>query len=79
MINRFPPRPGAAAWAGRENVRPPKLRTGQTAKAPPDKQAQPLSTVASPGPAIDTKALAGKTVYYVPLVLKASGSDDARV
>ncbi|MTD55629.1 sugar ABC transporter substrate-binding protein [Amycolatopsis pithecellobii] len=44
---------------------------GTTAKAALAEQAKPLTTVADAGKAFDTKALAGKTVYYVPLVLKA--------
>ncbi len=41
------------------------------AKAALDKQSAPIVVPADPGPAINTKALVGKTIFYVPLVLKA--------
>ncbi len=43
-----------------------------TARAALEKQSQPVRSVPAPGPALDASSLRGKTVYYVPLVLKAS-------
>ncbi len=44
---------------------------GATAKAALAEQAKPLTSIADAGKSFDAKALKGKTVYYVPLVLKA--------
>ena len=62
---------GATASAGATPSAGTSSSAGATAKAALAEQGKPLTTVADAGKAFNAKALAGKTVYYIPLVLKA--------
>jgi ribose transport system substrate-binding protein len=49
----------------------PASPAGRSAQDALSEQERPLTTIADAGPAFDATVLSGKTVYYVPLALKA--------
>ncbi|GII82293.1 hypothetical protein Ssi03_02830 [Sphaerisporangium siamense] len=62
--------PSATSGNGGSAASGPASDAGKTAQAALAKRAEPADEIAEPGKPIDTSALAGKTVYYVPIALK---------